>query len=420
MNAMPAGSAAPRVVLGVAGGIAAYKSCEVLRALTESAHHVDVIPTDAALNFVGAATFEALSGHPVTTGVFSDIPAVRHVSLGQRADLIVVVPATADLISRMAQGRADDLLTASLLVARCPVLIAPAMHTEMWEHPATRANIATLRERGVAVVGPAIGRLTGADTGAGRLAEPAEIAELAKLLIQRPEALPADLTGRRVLVTAGGTREALDPVRFLTNRSSGKQGVAIARVAAARGAEVTFVAANIHAPDPAGSRVIRVESARQMQEVVTAEAKEADVVVMAAAVSDFRPSNYSGAKIKKTDADPDIVALTKNPDILAGLVRDRTAGALRASTLITGFAAETGDDKHTVIDYARAKLERKGCDLLLVNSVAAGGAFEGDTNAGVVLGSDGTEVTIADGSKTALAARLLDVIAGKLRDRAPA
>lgn len=417
MTAEPAQLPAPRVVLGVAGGIAAYKSCEVLRALTESGHRVDVIPTEAALNFVGAATFEALSGHLVTTGVFSDIPDVRHVSLGQQADVIVVVPATADVISRMAQGRADDLLTASLLAARCPVLIAPAMHTEMWEHPATRANIATLRSRGVAVVGPAIGRLTGADSGAGRLAEPAEIAELARLLVERPEALPSDLTGRRVLVTAGGTREALDPVRFLTNRSSGKQGLAIARVAAARGADVTFVAANVHAADPAGSRVIRVQSARQMQEVVATEAKEADVVVMAAAVSDFRPTRYVGAKIKKTDSEPDIVELTKNPDILAGLVHDRAAGILRASTLITGFAAETGDDTHTVLDYGRTKLARKGCDLLVVNSVAAGGAFEGDTNTGVILGADGTEVAIPDGSKTALAARLLDVIAAKLTER---
>lgn len=414
---MAAESVKPRVVLGVAGGIAAYKSCEVLRSLTESGHRVDVIPTEAALNFVGAATFEALSSHPVTTGVFSDIPDVRHVSLGRKADVIVVVPATADLIARMTLGRADDLLTASLLAARCPVLIAPAMHTEMWEHPATRANIATLRARGVAVVGPAIGRLTGKDTGAGRLAEPSEIAELAKLLIQRPDALRADLAGRRVLVTAGGTREALDPVRFLTNRSSGKQGLAIARVAAARGAEVTFIAANVQAPDPAGSRVIRVESAEQMQEAVTSEAKEADVVIMAAAVSDFRPRNYSGSKIKKTAAEPDTVELTKNPDILAGLVRERTAGAIRSTTLITGFAAETGDAEHTVIDYARAKLERKGCDLLLVNSVAAGGAFESDNNAGVVLGADGTEVTIADCSKTALAARLLDVIAARLSTR---
>ena len=417
MTAEPARHSTPRVVLGVAGGIAAYKSCEVLRALTESGHRVDVVPTESALNFVGAATFEALSGHLVTTDVFSEIPDVRHVSLGQQADLIVVAPATADVISRMAQGRADDLLTASLLAARCPVLIAPAMHTEMWEHPATRANVATLRSRGVAVVGPAIGRLTGTDSGAGRLAEPTEIAELAKLLIERPEALPSDLAGRRVLVTAGGTREPLDPVRFLTNRSSGKQGLAIARVAAARGAEVTFVAANVHAVDPAGSRVIRVESARQMQQAVAAEAKESDVVVMAAAVSDFRPTRYADSKIKKTDAEPDIIELTKNPDILAGLVRDRSAGAIRPTTLITGFAAETGDEQHSVLDYARTKLARKGCDLLLVNSVAAGGAFEGDSNTGIVLGADGTEVAIPDGSKTALAARLLDVIAAKLGER---
>ncbi|MFD1150601.1 bifunctional phosphopantothenoylcysteine decarboxylase/phosphopantothenate--cysteine ligase CoaBC, partial [Saccharothrix hoggarensis] len=234
----------PRVVLGVGGGIAAYKACEVLRRLTESGHAVRVVPTDGALKFVGAATLEALSGQPVQTGVFEDVPAVPHVKLGQTADLVVVAPATANLIAKAAHGLADDLLTNTLLTARCPVLLVPAMHTEMWEHPATRANVALLRSRGVVVAEPASGRLTGKDTGKGRLPDPAEIVDLARLLLTRPDALPRDLEGLHVAVSAGGTREALDPVRFLGNRSSGRQGYALARVAAQRGARVTLVAAH--------------------------------------------------------------------------------------------------------------------------------------------------------------------------------
>lgn len=408
-----------RIVLGVAGGIAAYKSCEILRQLTEAGHHVDVIPTRNALRFVGAATFEALSGNPVTADVYDDIPSVRHVKLGQQADLVLIAPATADLIARMASGRADDLLTASLLVARCPVLVAPAMHTEMWEHPATRANVALLRDRGVSFVGPAHGRLTGSDTGPGRLAEPAEISALAQLLLHRPQSLPADLTGLRVVVTAGGTREALDPVRFLTNRSSGKQGWAIARVAAARGADVTLIAANVPAADPAGAHVVRIESALQMQTELDRYSVSADVIVMAAAVSDFRPATYRSSKIKKTDGAPDVLALEKNPDLLATLVARRSSGELGSRPLIVGFAAETGDGQHSILEYGRAKLARKGCDLLLVNSVASGGAFEADTNSGAVLGIDGSQIDIASGPKTAVAAALLDVICAELdrRDR---
>lgn len=249
----------PRVVLGVGGGIAAYKACEVLRRLTESGHAVRVVPTRAALNFVGAATFEALSGQPVATGVFTDVPEVPHVRIGQTADLVVVAPATADLMAKAAAGMADDLLTGTLLTARCPVLMVPAMHTEMWEHPATQANVATLRSRGVTVVEPASGRLTGKDTGKGRLPEPSEIVALATLLLERPDALPRDMTGLRVAVSAGGTREPLDPVRYLTNRSSGKQGYALARVAAQRGAEVTLVSTVTGGAlaDPAGVRVVR-------------------------------------------------------------------------------------------------------------------------------------------------------------------
>ena len=257
----------PRVVLGVAGGIAAYKACELLRRFTESGHDVTVVPTAAALEFVGAPTWAALSGKPVSTEVWTDVHEVPHVRIGQAADLVVVAPATADLMARAAHGLADDLLTNTLLTARCPVVLAPAMHTEMWEHPATAANVATLRSRGVVVVEPAEGRLTGRDTGKGRLPEPAEIFELAVEVLARGAARP-DLAGRRVVVSAGGTREYLDPVRFLGNRSSGLQGYALARAAAARGAEVTLVSANVSLPDPAGVKVVRVETTAQLREEV--------------------------------------------------------------------------------------------------------------------------------------------------------
>ncbi|MFV0534090.1 MAG: bifunctional phosphopantothenoylcysteine decarboxylase/phosphopantothenate--cysteine ligase CoaBC [Cumulibacter sp.] len=401
---------APRVVLGVAGGIAAYKSCEILRALTESGLHVDVVPTPAALEFVGAATFEALSGNPVSTGVFSDIASVRHVRLGQQADLVVIAPATADLIARLANGRADDLLTSTMLVTRAPVLIAPAMHTEMWQHPATQANIATLRSRGITVLGPAHGRLTGKDTGPGRLAEPAEINRMARLLLETGSALPYDMCGVRVVVTAGGTRELLDPVRFLTNRSSGKQGWALAEVAAARGADVMLISANVERVAPAGARVQRVQTALELQEATLAAAAEAEIVVMAAAVSDFRPTVRHDSKIKKTDADPDQISLTKNPDILLGLVAARTEGRLSHQPTIVGFAAETGDAQHSVEEYGRQKLARKGCDYIVVNDVGAGGAFENDDNAGLILGADGTSAVVPHGSKHRVASQIWDAV----------
>lgn len=372
--------------------------------------HVDVIPTPAALEFVGAATFEALSGNPVSTGVFSDIASVRHVRLGQQADLVLIAPATADLIARMANGRADDLLTSTLLATRAPVLIAPAMHTEMWQHPATQANVATLRERRVVVAGPAHGRLTGKDTGPGRLAEPAEIFRLARVLLERPLALPYDLSGLRVVVTAGGTRELLDPVRFLTNRSSGKQGWALAEVAAARGAEVTLINANVDRVGPAGVRLERVQTALELEQATVAAAHESDIVVMAAAVSDFRPTVRHASKIKKTDAEPDQIALTKNPDILAGLVQARRDGVLPQELRIVGFAAETGDDKHTVEEYGRQKLARKGCDYIVVNDVGAGGAFENDDNAGLILSAAGESAVIPRGSKHLVAAQIWDVV----------
>ncbi|RZQ65633.1 bifunctional phosphopantothenoylcysteine decarboxylase/phosphopantothenate--cysteine ligase CoaBC [Amycolatopsis suaedae] len=396
-------TAKPRVVLGVGGGIAAYKACEVLRGLTESGHDVRVVPTDAALNFVGAATFEALSGHPVHTGVFTEVPEVQHVRVGKEADLVVVVPATADLLAKAANGLADDLLTNTLLTARCPVAFFPAMHTEMWEHPATRHNVATLRSRGAVVAEPASGRLTGVDTGKGRLADPREIVDLTRLLLAEPAALPRDLEGVRVVVSAGGTREPLDPVRFLGNRSSGKQGYALARVAAQRGAEVRLVTAHsAELPEPAGVDVLHVSTALELEQAVRAAASDADVVVMAAAVADFRPAELATHKIKKTDdGGAPTVELVRNPDILAGLVEDRKDGQV-----IVGFAAETGDEGGDVLHHARAKLKRKGCDLLVVNAVGEGTAFEVEDNAGWLLAADGTERPIPLGSKSQLAAEV--------------
>ena len=398
----------PRVVLGVGGGIAAYKSCEVLRGLTESGHDVRVVPTEAALNFVGAATFEALSGHPVHTGVFTEVPEVQHVRIGKEADLVLVVPATADLLARAAHGIADDLLTGTLLTARCAVAFFPAMHTEMWEHPATRDNVALLRSRGLVVAEPASGRLTGADTGKGRLADPAEIVDLARLLLAERAALPRDLEGLRVVVSAGGTREPLDPVRYLGNRSSGKQGYALARVAAQRGAEVTLVAAHtVELPEPAGVGIRHVSTALELRDAMHEAADGADVVVMAAAVADFRPATRVEYKIKKSDDQPDpAVTLARNPDVLAELVENREPGQT-----IIGFAAETGDERGSVLDHARAKLKRKGCDLLVVNAVGEGRAFEVEENAGWLLGADGSERPIPLGSKSHLAATVWDAVA---------
>jgi phosphopantothenoylcysteine decarboxylase/phosphopantothenate--cysteine ligase len=400
-----------RVVVGVAGGIAAYKSCALIRALTESGHQVRVVPTESALEFVGRATFEALSGNPVHTGVFTDVPQVPHVRLGQEADLVVIAPATADLMARAASGRADDLLTATLLTARCPVMFVPAMHTEMWEHPATVENVATLRRRGNIVVEPASGRLTGKDTGAGRLPEPDEIFALASLLLERADALPRDLAGRRLVISAGGTREPLDPVRFLGNRSSGKQGYALARLAAQRGADVTLVAGAVAGlDDPAAVDVVRVQTAQQMGDAVAKHAVGADAVIMSAAVADFRPTAFATSKIKKGAGVPDSIALTKNDDILAGLVNSRNGGALSAETVIVGFAAETGDEQGDVLTYARAKLARKGCDLLVVNAVGEGKAFEVDHNDGWLLAADGSETALAHGSKALMASRVLDAL----------
>jgi phosphopantothenoylcysteine decarboxylase/phosphopantothenate--cysteine ligase len=419
-----------RVVLGVGAGIAAYKSCELLRLLTESGHQVRVVPTPDALRFVGEATWAALSGQPVTTDVWAGVSEVPHVRIGQAADLVLVAPATADLLARAAAGMAGDLLTATLLTARCPVLYAPAMHTEMWEHPATQANVALLRRRGAIVMEPAVGRLTGRDSGPGRLPEPAGIFAVATRLLARGALGPwtADLAGRRVVISAGGTREEIDPVRFIGNWSTGTQGYALASTAVARGAEVTVVAANVALPDPAGTKVTRVVSAREMRDAVLAAAETADAVVMAAAVADYRPAARSAAKIKKDGQPPEPLSLTENPDILAGLATARKAREAARSAhdperaglvppppahqVLVGFAAETD----TSPDQARAKLERKGCDLLVVNPVGNGLGFGTPDNEAVVYGADGTVTPVSRGPKEALADVVWDLVAARLSE----
>jgi len=401
--------ASARVILGVGAGIAAYKVCGLLRLLTESGHRVRVVPTADALRFVGEATWAALSGEPVTTDVWTSVSEVPHVRLGRSADLVLVAPATADLLARAAAGMAGDLLTATLLTARCPVLYAPAMHTEMWEHPATQANVALLRRRGAVVLDPAVGRLTGADSGAGRLPEPEEIFAVAVRLLDDPGPKNQDLAGRRVVVSAGGTREEIDPVRFIGNWSSGTQGYALARTAVARGAEVTVIAANVALPDPAGAKVIQVVSALQMRDAVLKAAQGADVVVMAAAVADYRPQTRSDGKIKKDGQPPEPLRLVENPDILAGLAEQRGPGGTQP--VLVGFAAETDTSEQA----ARAKLARKGCDLLVVNPVGNGLGFGTPDNEAVVYGADGTVTRIARGPKEALANVVWDLAAVNLK-----
>ncbi|MBD8077860.1 bifunctional phosphopantothenoylcysteine decarboxylase/phosphopantothenate--cysteine ligase CoaBC [Cellulosimicrobium arenosum] len=406
-----------RIVLGVSGGVAAYKAVLLLRLLREQGHAVRVVPTAAALRFVGAPTWEALSGEPATDQVFEDVEYVPHVALGQGADLVVVAPATADLLARAATGRADDLLTSTLLTARCPVVMAPAMHTEMWEHPATVANVATLRARGVHLIEPATGRLTGADSGPGRLPEPAEIARFALGVARVPGStaggagapVAQDLAGRRVVVSAGGTREPIDPVRFIGNRSSGRQGVALAQAARERGAHVTLVAANLTVPVPpdVADEVVEVETTAELRDAVRGAAAGADVVVMAAAVADFRPASVPGAKIKKVaGSEPAPIALVENPDVLAELARHR----LRDSQVVVGFAAETGDDAGSVLEHGRAKARRKGADLLAVNAVGSGIGFGTSMNDVTLLDGAGGVVAAASGTKREVADAMWDAV----------
>jgi phosphopantothenoylcysteine decarboxylase / phosphopantothenate---cysteine ligase len=429
-----------RVILGVGAGIAAYKACELLRLFKESGHAVRVIPTADALRFVGEPTWSALSGEPVSTDIWTGVADVPHVKLGQSADLVIVAPATADLLARAAAGMSDDLLTATLLTARCPVVFAPAMHTEMWEHPATRHNVGTLRARGVIVVDPAVGRLTGKDSGKGRLPDPAGLFELTERILaggsgrgvppgeqgagSSPRAgTPADsgdgnhdpvpdnslsLAGKKVLVSAGGTREELDPVRFLGNWSTGRQGYAFARSAAARGADVTLVAANVELSGPVGVKVIKVVSARDMHAAMLSEASKADVIVMTAAVADFRPVTRAGQKIKKDGALPPPIELAENPDILADLSKRRKELGPDAQVIV-GFAAETNPELGAV----QAKLARKGCDLLVVNQVGNGEGFGSTDNEWLVLDSGGAVTGIPRRSKDALADDVLALVSAR-------
>lgn len=409
-----------RVVLGVAGGIAAYKAAHVVRRFREIGHSVKVVPTPAALNFVGAATFEALSGQSVTTDVFTEVDTVNHVRIGQSADLVVIAPATANTVAKIAAGIADDLLTATVLTTTAPVVVAPAMHSEMWCNPATTENITTLRRRGIHVLDPAVGRLTGPDSGPGRLPEPEDIVEFA-LAAHTMAQSASSATGRTllpgscVLISAGGTREALDPVRFLGNRSSGKQGIALARAAHTAGADVRLVAANVDsgllAGLPAGICVTRVESTAQLQTAMVESQPEADVIIMAAAVADYRPAAATDAKMKKSGEDDLVLTLVQNPDILKGLTSNRVPGQI-----IVGFAAETGDSTHSAIDYARQKFARKGVDLLVFNDVSGDRAFGKDSTSVHILGSQGGEVVELEafsGPKDDVSEKVVAVIAAQ-------
>jgi phosphopantothenoylcysteine decarboxylase/phosphopantothenate--cysteine ligase len=390
------------VVLGVCGGIAAYKSCELLRLFTESGHAVRVVPTASALRFVGAPTWAALSGRPVATDVFHDAHDVPHVRIGRHADLVVVAPATADMLAKAAHGIADDLLTNTLLTATCPVVFAPAMHTEMWENAATRANVALLRSRGYLVIEPAVGRLTGADTGKGRLPDPQAIFDVARRALSGKR----DLTGRHVVVTAGGTREPLDPVRFLGNRSSGKQGYALARTAVARGARVTLIAANVTLGDPAGADVVRVGTTEELRKATAEAFAGADVVVMAAAPADIRPATNAGQKIKKTGSGtPPTIELVTNPDIAAEL-----GAAKRPGQMLVAFAAET----HDALENARGKLVRKRADLIVVNEVGADRVFGADSNTVTLLGADGRTSVLGELPKDDVADAIWDAIVIRL------
>ena len=393
------------IVVGVTGGIAAYKAVNVIRGLVLAGHDVHVVATEAALRFVGKPTLEAISRNIVFTDLYEGVAEVRHVAIGQAANLIVIAPATANTIAKLAAGLADDLLGNTVLASRAPVVIAPAMHTEMWQHPATVHNITVLRSRGVSVVGPGVGQLTGADSGPGRLEEPEEIVRAALAVLA-----PKDLAGHRILVTAGGTREPLDPVRFLGNRSSGKQGIALALAAAARGAEVTLIGANLEVATPASIRVLHVGSTLELAAAVADAAAKVDVVIMAAAVADYRPAVIAESKIKKElVGDRLTLELVKNPDILANL-----AEARRPGQLIVGFAAETEQDADALLALGRTKIARKGCDLLVLNRVGWTEGFGTDTNSVVVLDRLGDIVMEASGSKRSVADSTLDAVAARL------
>lgn len=397
-------------MVGVSGGIAAYKSVQLVRLLVKAGHDVTVVPTEDALRFVGAPTWEAISRNPVTTSVHDDVARVRHVALGQGADLVVVAPATANTLARMAAGIADNLLGTTLLATTAPVLVAPAMHAEMWAHPATRANMRTLVERGVHVIGPDDGELAGGDSGPGRMSEPEAIAEAALRLLA-----PQDLAGLRVAVSAGGTREPIDPVRYLGNRSSGRQGAALAVEAAGRGADVDLVAANLAGDVLAAAahpriRIHRVGTAAELATAMKDAAAAADVVVMAAAVADYRPAQAAAHKLTKEDGILERIELVENEDVLAALGASRREGAAPEGQILVGFAAETSTDADARRERARRKRARKGADLLAVNLADADHGFEKPDNAVEIIGPDGEVVAAVSGSKRRIATALWDAV----------
>jgi len=391
------------IVVGVTGGIAAYKVCEVVRSLSELGHGVTVVPTENSLNFVGAATWEALSGRKVQTQLFESIDQVLHVGIGERADLVIIAPATANFMARLVHGVADDLLTGTLLATSAPVVLFPAMHSAMWTHPATVANVATLRERGLNVITPAVGRLTGDSSGIGRLPDLSEILNTSLALVHEK-----DLTGRNILISAGGTREALDPVRYIGNRSSGRQGFSLATAARARGAEVTLVAGSTEVEPPIGVRIVRVESAIEMALAMQDASSDQDAIIMAAAVGDFRPVERIDRKIKKGEGF-ERIDLVENPDILLSLVETRVPGQV-----IVGFAAETGDEKASVRDHGLTKLAAKGVDLLVINDVSGGLVFGTPNNGALIAAADGEMIEISFGSKDTLAHAVLDALVKRL------
>jgi phosphopantothenoylcysteine decarboxylase/phosphopantothenate--cysteine ligase len=392
-----------RVVVGITGGIAAYKATSIVRLLTEAGHTVKVVPSQNALRFIGAATLEALSHNAVDPDLFTDVADVKHIEIAKSADLVIVAPATASFIARTAAGIADDLLGNVMLATNAPVVIAPAMHTEMWLNSATVNNIQTLRERGITVIEPASGRLTGEDSGVGRLPEPEEIVE------QALRALPAgDLTGRSILITAGGTQEAIDPVRFIGNRSSGKQGLAIASEAVRRGARVTLIASNIEEIPEGVGTVIEARTALHVAQAVNEQLTKHDVLVMAAAIADYRIENQSNLKLKRAELGNRIsLELVANPDILKTTVERIKAEGLKVISV--GFAAETAGSEDALTRLAQRKLIEKGCDILVANDVSGGAVFGSDSNSVLILTATGS-ATGRSGSKKATANQLLDML----------
>lgn len=414
-----------KILIGISGGIAAYKVCHIVRMLKEQEHEVQVCATENALKFVGSATLEALSGRPLANNVFSAVDKVQHVSIGRDADIVIIAPATADLISKIAHGSAGDLLSTACLVATCPIILAPAMHTEMWTKPVVMENVAAMRRRGITVLDPAHGRLTGVDEGTGRLLEPDQITAFAQL-ISEGYSLPRDLEGKHVVITAGGTIEDIDPVRYISNRSSGKQGYALAEVASQRGAHVTLIIADVdqRLSTPANTDVVNVRSATQMREAVTSvmETRTVDFLVMSAAVSDYQPIIRTTTKLKKKSSDNFTLEMRQNPDILAEICANREHYAHKETgklPVIIGFAAETGDSQHSALDYGRMKIAKKGCDFLMVNQIgssksgaqALSEVFGSDRNSGWLLNSQNSEPhRLEEGSKMAIASQIFDEV----------